>query len=46
VCFVSDVEAELDAAQGAGMQTALCVRGDDATAAPKHRVVRTLAELS
>jgi enolase-phosphatase E1 len=27
VLFVSDIAAELDAAQAAGMQTALCVRG-------------------
>jgi len=28
VCFVSDVGAELDAAQAAGMRTVLCVRAD------------------
>ena len=43
--FVSDVDAELDAARDAGMQTALCVR----TAAPAsdngHAVIHTFAEL-
>jgi methionine salvage enolase-phosphatase E1 len=33
VLFVSDVSAELDAAQAAGMKTALCVRSVSATPA-------------
>lgn len=50
ILFISDVSAELDAARGAGMQTALCVRGErGANTAPEnsngHRVIRTFAEL-
>jgi enolase-phosphatase E1 len=39
--FLSDTEAELDAARGAGLATALCVREGGAPAASAHPVVRT-----
>jgi enolase-phosphatase E1 len=42
--FVSDVTAELDAARGAGLQTALCVRGDEPDAAG-HPVIRSFDAL-
>ena len=46
VCFVSDVETELDAAQGAGMRTAWCVRGPDAPPpALGHPVIRSFDDL-
>ena len=45
VLFVSDVPAELDAARGAGMQTALCVRGAPPETANGHPVIHTFAEL-
>ena len=45
VLFVSDVGAELDAARGAGMQTALCVRGAPPPADNGHAVIHTFAEL-
>jgi enolase-phosphatase E1 len=47
VLFVSDVTAELDAARGAGMQTALCVRGGDGPppTANGHAVIHSFAEL-
>ena len=46
VLFVSDVGAELDAAQAAGMQTALCVRGPDAaTPVSGHPVIHTFDEV-
>jgi len=42
VLFVSDVIAELDAAQGAGMETALCVRsGNHELKIGSHRIVHT-----
>jgi enolase-phosphatase E1 len=42
VLFVSDVTAELDAAQEAGMGTALCVRpGSPEPKTPAHQIVRT-----
>jgi enolase-phosphatase E1 len=43
ILFISDVAQELDAAKGAGMQTALCVRGETPTeiANEKHLLVRT-----
>jgi enolase-phosphatase E1 len=44
ILFVSDVAAELDAAQAAGMATALCVRGPESPDAG-HRVIRTLDDL-
>lgn len=48
VLFVSDVPAELDAAQRAGMQTRLCVRDPESPldAAGVHQVVRDFDELS
>jgi enolase-phosphatase E1 len=45
VLFVSDVSAELDAARGAGMQTALCVRGEPPPADTGHAVIHSFAEL-
>jgi enolase-phosphatase E1 len=42
--FVSDVVSELDAAQSAGLETALCVRGA-APPACAHRIIRTFDEL-
>lgn len=44
LCFVSDVETELDAAQAAGMSTRLCARGD-APLSPAHRVIHTFDDL-
>ena len=42
VLFVSDVTAELDAARGAGMRTALCVRpGNSESESPAHTSVHT-----
>ncbi len=43
ILFVSDVARELDAARDAGMQTALCVRGElpEETAGGKYFVVRS-----
>jgi enolase-phosphatase E1 len=44
--FLSDVVAELDGAQGAGMQTALCVRTTrSAPVAGAHRVIHTFEEI-
>jgi enolase-phosphatase E1 len=45
VLFVSDVPAELDAAQAAGMGTGLCVRADGAPPTSDHPVLRTFDEL-
>jgi enolase-phosphatase E1 len=45
VLFVSDVSAELDAARGAGMQTALCVRGTAQETGNGHPVIHSFAEL-
>ena len=46
VLFLSDVGAELDAAQAAGMRTALCVRGPEAaTPAEGHPVIHTFDEV-
>ena len=45
VLFVSDVSAELDAARGAGMRTALCVRGAPPEMENGHPVIHTFAEL-
>ena len=46
VLFVSDVSAELDAAQAAGMHTALCVRTPaSATPTGGHTVIQTFAQL-
>ena len=45
VLFVSDVPAELDAARGAGMRTALCVRGAAPDTENGHPVIHTFAEL-
>lgn len=46
--FLSDVGAELDAAQAAGMGTALCVRGPQAATAPergRRPIIHTFAEV-
>jgi enolase-phosphatase E1 len=45
VLFVSDVVAELDAARGAGLQTAWCVREGKPGARAAHRMIRTFDEL-
>lgn len=47
ILFFSDVVAELDAAQAAGMQTALCVRPGNApqTSTHTHKTIQTLAEM-
>jgi enolase-phosphatase E1 len=46
VLFVSDVIAELDAAQDAGMTTALCVRsGNSEPKSGSHRIVHTFDEI-
>jgi len=45
ILFLSDVTAELDAAQQAGMQTALCVRAAGAPPANTHPLVRTFDEI-
>jgi enolase-phosphatase E1 len=53
ILFVSDVEAELDAANTAGLRTALCVRSeadadadhDAVTRATAHAVVRTFDDI-
>jgi enolase-phosphatase E1 len=46
VVFLSDVGAELDAAQAAGMQTALCVRTPESPpGAGGHPVIRTFDEM-
>ena len=43
VFFISDIEAELDAARAAGMRTALCVRGlGSGPPASEHQVIHTL----
>jgi enolase-phosphatase E1 len=44
--FVSDVAAELDAARGAGMQTALCVREAGEADASAHPMVRSFDQIS
>ena len=47
VLFLSDVVAELDGAQAAGMRTALCVRGPDtALPAGAHQVIRTFDDVA
>ena len=46
VLFISDVGAELDAAQSAGMQTALCVRTKDtAVSSGERHVIRSFDEI-
>jgi enolase-phosphatase E1 len=46
VLFVSDAAEELDAAEQAGMEVALCVRpGTPEPTASRHRVVRSLDEI-
>jgi enolase-phosphatase E1 len=45
VLFLSDVAAELDAARTAGLEAALCVRGEEAPAAAMHPVIRTFDEV-
>jgi enolase-phosphatase E1 len=46
VLFLSDVVAELDAALGAGLETALCVREDGQAELSPHPVVRSFDEVS
>lgn len=43
--FVSDVVAELDAANAAGLPTALCVREDEMVGSKEHPVIRTFDEV-
>lgn len=45
ILFVSDVAQELDAASAAGLQVALCVRGEAPAAASGHRLVRSFDEI-
>lgn len=46
VLFISDVDAELDAARDAGMQTLLCVRPPAAApAGPAHPIIRSFDEV-
>jgi enolase-phosphatase E1 len=47
IIFFSDVVAELDAAQAAGMQTALCERPGNAPqpSAHSHKIIHTFAEM-
>jgi len=45
VLFVSDVNAELDAARSAGMVTALCVREGNAPLPTTHPVIHTFDEV-
>jgi enolase-phosphatase E1 len=45
ILFVSDVAAELDAAKGAGLGTALCVRDGPLPAEGRHRAIRTFDDL-
>ena len=46
VLFISDAIKELDAAQAAGMQTALCVRSEGDKSVPsRHPVIRTFDEV-
>ncbi|HYB52417.1 MAG TPA: acireductone synthase [Thermoanaerobaculia bacterium] len=46
VLFVSDAAEELEAAEQAGMEVALCVRpGTREPTTPRHRVVRSLEEI-
>lgn len=45
VLFLSDVEAELDAARAAGMQTCWLVREGDLPENPAHPVVRSFEEI-
>jgi enolase-phosphatase E1 len=46
VCFVSDVAAELDAARGAGLETALCERDGAGPGDSPHRVIRSFDDLA
>lgn len=45
VLFLSDVQAELDAAQAAGLMTCWLVRDGELPAAPTHPVARTFDEI-
>ena len=44
--FVSDVVSELEAAQSAGLETALCVRGEAPLPAGPHRTIRSFDEIA
>jgi enolase-phosphatase E1 len=46
ILFVSDVGSELDAAQSAGLNTALCVRGEAQQPAGAHRTIRSFDEIA
>ena len=47
ILFISDVGMELDAAHGAGMQTALCVReGTTDPVGIEHRVIHSFDDIS
>jgi enolase-phosphatase E1 len=46
ILFISDIAKELDAAQAAGMDTALCIRTEStAQVTAQHRVIRSLEEV-
>ncbi|HET9316611.1 MAG TPA: acireductone synthase [Vicinamibacteria bacterium] len=45
ILFVSDVGAELDAAQAAGLATALCARSDTLPLAGTHRLITSFDQL-
>jgi enolase-phosphatase E1 len=45
ILFVSDMVLELDAAQSAGFNTALCVRGKVPEPAGSHRIIRSFDEI-
>jgi enolase-phosphatase E1 len=46
ILFVSDVVSELDAAQSAGLNTALCIRGEAQQPAGAHRTIRSFNEIA
>ena len=46
ILFVSDVVLELDAARSAGLNTALCVRGEVPEPAGSHRIIRSFDEIA
>ncbi len=45
VLFLSDIEAELDAARAAGMQTTWLIRDGEAPLVPSHPVVRSFQDI-
>jgi enolase-phosphatase E1 len=48
ILFVSDVSAELDAAEAAGLRTLLCDRGGSDTShpGPRHSIIRSFEQVS